>query len=180
MRSRSTPHSSTLKPVIAAILGALIAAASSSAADSTVPKPVAQASTDRENPAGSNKRSGIWQTDYKQALAEAAIEKKQVLLDFTGSDWCPYCVQMDKEVLNQPDFKTFAANKLILVKLDFPRRKQIPPAEAQQNQKLQEEFAIEGFPTYVLLDPAGKELRRQVGYLEGGPGEFIKWAQAGN
>ena len=145
-----------LKPFVAAILGAIIAAGSSFAADSK-----------------------IWQTDYKQALAEAAKENKRVLLDFTGSDWCPYCVQMDKEVLNQPDFKDFAANTLVLVKLDFPRRKHLPAAEAEQNQKLRQEYAIEGFPTYVLLDPAGKEVSRQVGYLEGGPGEFIKWAQSG-
>jgi len=166
--------------MIAAILGALIAAGLSSAADSTVSRPVAESSTDRENTAGTGKASGIWQTDYKQALAQAAKEKKRVLLDFTGSDWCPYCIQMDKEVLNQPGFKAFAANKLVLVTLDFPRKKQMPPAEAEQNQKLQQEFAIEGFPTYVLLDPAGKEVRRQVGYLEGGPKEFIKWAQARN
>jgi protein disulfide-isomerase len=124
--------------------------------------------------------SGIWQTDYKQALAQATKEKKQLLLNFTGSDWCPYCVQMDKEVLNQPDFKAFAAKKLILVKLDFPRRKQLAPVEAAQNDKLQQEFRIEGFPTFVLLDSAGNEVRRQVGYLEGGPREFIKWTQAGN
>jgi protein disulfide-isomerase len=166
--------------VIVAILGALIAAGSAFAADSTVPKPVAGSSTDRENAAGAGKGSGIWQTDYQQALAQAAIEKKRVLLDFTGSDWCPYCIQMDKEVLTQPDFRAFAARKLILVKLDFPRKKQMPPAEAEQNQKLQQEFSIEGFPTYVLLDPAGTEMRRQVGYLEGGPKEFIKWAQSGN
>jgi protein disulfide-isomerase len=163
MRSRTSPHSATLRPVIAAILGALIAAGSASAADST---------------AGTG--SGIWQTDYKQALAQAAKEQKHVLLNFTGSDWCPFCIQMEKEVLTQADFKVFAARKLILVKLDFPRRKQMPPAEAEQNQKLQQEFAIEGFPTYVLLDTAGTEVRRQVGYLEGGPKEFIKWAQSGN
>ena len=180
MRSRTNPHFSTLRPVIAAILGSLIAAGSASAADSTVPKPVAESLTDTEKPAGAGKDSGIWQTDYKQALAQAAQEKKRVLLDFTGSDWCPYCVQMDKEVLTQPDFKSFAAHKLILVKLDFPRKKQMPPAEAKQNLKLQQEFAIEGFPTYVLLNPAGTEMRRQVGYLEGGPKEFIKWAESGN
>ena len=180
MRSRTTPYSSTLRPVIAAILGALIAAGSASAADPTVPKPVSESSTDSENPAGASKGSGIWQTDYKQALVQAAKEKKRLLLDFTGSDWCPYCVQMEKEVLTQPDFKVYAAHKLILVKLDFPRKKQMPPAESEQNQKLQQEFAIEGFPTYVLLDPAGTEMRRQVGYLEGGPKEFIKWAQSGN
>ena len=149
-----------------------MAAGASSAADSSLPKPGAEASA-----ASAGKNYAIWQTDYAQALALAAKEKKQVLLNFTGSDWCPYCVQMDKEVLNQPDFNTFAANKLILVKLDFPRKKQIP--EAEQNRKLQQEYAIEGFPTYVLLDPAGKEMRRQVGYLEGGPSEFIKWAKTG-
>jgi protein disulfide-isomerase len=180
MRSRTTPYSSTLRPVIAAILGALIAAGSASAADPTVPKPVSESSTDRENPADAGKGSGIWQTDYKQALVQAAKEKKRVLLDFTGSDWCPYCVQMEKEVLTQPDFKVYAAHKLILVKLDFPRKKQMPPAESEQNQKLQQEFAIEGFPTYVLLDTAGTEVRRQVGYLQGGPKEFIRWAQSGN
>ena len=122
MRSRTNPHFSTLRPVIAAILGSLIAAGSASAADSTVPKPVAESLTDTEKPAGAGKDSGIWQTDYKQA----------------------------------------------------------PPAEAKQNLKLQQEFAIEGLPTYVLLNPAGTEMRRQVGYLEGGPKEFIKWAESGN
>ncbi len=170
MRSRTNPYSSTLRPVIAAILGALIV----SRHPPRIP-PFPNPRRKVQRPV-TGKSSGIWQTDYKQALAQAAKEKKRVLLDFTGSDWCPYCVQMDKEVLNQPDFKAFAANKLILVKLDFPRRKQMPPAEAEQNQKLQQEYAIEGFPTYVLLDPAGKEVRRQVGYLEGGPKEFIKWA----
>jgi protein disulfide-isomerase len=87
---------------------------------------------------------------------------------------------MDKEVLNQPDFKAFATNKLVLVKLDFPRRKQVPPVEAAQNEKLQQQFRIEGFPTFVLLDPGGNEVRRQVGYLGGGPREFIKWTQNGN
>jgi protein disulfide-isomerase len=179
MRSLTDPHSLALRPLIA-VLGALMAAGSASAADSTVPKPVAESSTDGANPADTGKGSGTWQTDYQQALAQAAKEKKRVLLDFTGSDWCPFCIQMDKEVLTQRDFKVFAAHKLILVKLDFPRKKRVPPAEAEQNQKLQQDFAIEGFPTYVLLDSDGTEMRRQVGYLEGGPKEFIKWAQSGN
>ena len=122
----------------------------------------------------------LWQTNYKLALEQAAKEKKKVLLDFTGSDWCPYCVQMDKEVLNQPEFKTFAAENLILVKLDFPRRKQLPAGESEQNHRLGQQFSIEGFPTYILLDPTGKEVRRQVGYLQGGPKAFIGWARAGS
>jgi thioredoxin-related protein len=162
MHSKTNPKRRTLRPLIAAVFGVLTAA------------PLGA------GPTLAAEAPGIWQTDYKQALVEAAQENKRVLLDFAGSDWCPACIQMDKDVLNQPDFKKFAASNLILVKLDYPRRKQLPPAEAEQNRKLQQKFTIEGFPTYVLLDPSGKEVRRQLGYLEGGPTEFIKWVRVGN
>ena len=184
MHLKTNPPRRTFRPVTAAVLGALIAAplgaGLSISGDSAIAKSAEDTLTDQTNPVPSTKAPGIWQTDYKQALARAAEEKKQVLLDFTGSDWCPYCVRMDKEVLNQREFKNFAAGNLILVKLDFPRRKQLPPAEAEQNRKLQQKFDIQGFPTYVLLDPSGKELRRQLGYLEGGPSVFIKWARTGS
>ena len=170
-----------LRPVMAAVLGTLIAALSGAgstlATDSAVAKSAEDTLTGQTNAVPATKAPGIWQTDYKQALAQAAQENRRVLLDFTGSDWCPGCIRMEKEVLNQPDFKKFAARNLVLVKLDFPTRKQLPPAEAEQNRKLQQKFDVEGFPTYVLLDPSGKEVRRQLGYLEGGPAEFIKWAR---
>jgi thioredoxin-related protein len=118
-----------------------------------------------------------WQTDYKQALAQAAKEKKQVLLDFTGSDWCPYCIQMDREVLNKSQFESFASKNLVLVKLDYPRRKKLPANESQQNDQLQQQYSIEGYPTYVLLDSQGKEVKRVVGYVDGGPSAFIKWIE---
>jgi thioredoxin-related protein len=162
MHLKTKPKRRRFRPVIAAVLGVLIAA------------PLGA------GPALAAEAPEIWQTDYKQALSEAAQENKRVLLEFAGSDWCQPCIQMDKDVLSQPDFKKFAASNLILVKLDFPRRKQLPPAEAEQNQKLQQKYTIEGFPTYVLLDPSGKEVRRQLGYLKGGPTEFIKWVRVGN
>lgn len=120
----------------------------------------------------------LWLTNYQQALAQAAKEKKNVLIDFTGSDWCPPCIQMEKEVLSQREFMAFAKNNLVLLKLDFPRRKKLSPEEKEQNHKLGQQFAIEGFPTYVLVDPTGKELKRQSGYLEGGPKKFIEWAKS--
>jgi protein disulfide-isomerase len=120
----------------------------------------------------------VWQTDYAAAKSTATQQNKYILLDFTGSDWCPYCIQMDKEVFAKPAFSTFASEKLILVKLDFPRKASQSPAEKSQNQELAKKYSIEGFPTYVLLDPSGKEIRRQVGYLEGGPEAFISWAGA--
>jgi thioredoxin-related protein len=119
----------------------------------------------------------LWQTNYKQALAQATKENKQVLLDFTGSDWCPYCIQMDREVLDKSQFESFASRNLVLVKLDYPRRKKLPANESQQNHQLQQQYSIEGYPTYVLLDSHGKEVKRVVGYVDGGPSAFIKWIE---
>jgi protein disulfide-isomerase len=116
-----------------------------------------------------------WETDFAKASAAAAQQHKYMLLDFTGSDWCPWCIKMDKEVFNQPQFSDFAGKNLVLVKLDFPRRAAQSAAEKSQNEGLAKKFGIEGFPTYILLDSNGKEVRRQVGYLEGGPTTFIDW-----
>lgn len=118
-----------------------------------------------------------WQTDYKQALAQASKENKQVLLDFTGSDWCPPCMKMEREVLSTSQFESFASKNLVLLKLDYPRKKKLPPSETQQNDQLQQQYSIEGYPTYVLLDSRGKEVKRVVGYVDGGPGAFIKWIE---
>jgi thioredoxin-related protein len=116
-----------------------------------------------------------WKTDLAQAKAAAAESKRFILLDFTGSDWCPWCIRMDKEVFERPAFADFAAKHLVLVKLDFPRSKPQPAAEKVQNQQLAQKFGIQGYPTYVLLDSTGNEVRRQEGYLPGGPVEFIRW-----
>ena len=116
-----------------------------------------------------------WQTDFAKASQQAAQEHKYILLDFTGSDWCPWCIKMDKEVFNQSQFSDFALKNLVLVKLDFPRKAAQTPAEKSQNEGLAKKYGIEGFPTYVLLDPSGKEVRRQVGYLQGGATAFIDW-----
>ena len=116
-----------------------------------------------------------WQTDFVQASKDAAKEHKYILLDFTGSDWCPWCIKMDKEVFSQAEFSNFAAQNLILVKLDFPREAKQSAAEKKQNADLAKKYGIEGFPTYILLDPGGKEVRRQIGYLQGGATAVIDW-----
>jgi len=121
-----------------------------------------------------------WQTDFAAAKAAASQQKKYVLLDFTGSDWCPPCMKMEKEVFNKPAFSTYAGQNLILVRLDFPRRASQSPTEKTQNEELAKKYGIEGFPTFILLDPSGQEVRRQIGYLEGGPDAFINWAKVNN
>ena len=115
-----------------------------------------------------------WTTDYKAALVQAKAQKKLVLLDFTGSDWCGYCLLLDKEVFTQPAFKDFADKNYILVTVDFPQQKQLPDDVKQQNDALGKQFKIDGYPTLIVLDADGKELGRQVGYDPGsGPDAVI-------
>lgn len=118
-----------------------------------------------------------WKTSFAEAVAEASQQNKQILLNFTGSDWCPWCVKMDQEVLSRKQFSEFASKNLILVKLDFPRHKKLSADEKAQNDQLAKKYGVQGFPTFVLVDSSGKEVRRQEGYLEGGPHEFLKWAE---
>jgi len=114
-----------------------------------------------------------WLTDFAAAQAQAKAENKLVLLDFTGSDWCEWCMKMDEESLDTPTFKTFADANLVLVELDFPAHKTLPAALVQQNTALQGRFGAEGYPTFVVLGPDGKTLATLVGYQPGGPESFI-------
>jgi thioredoxin-related protein len=119
-----------------------------------------------------------WETNYSAALGQAAEQNKMVLLDFTGSDWCGWCVKLQKDTFSKPEFQKFAAESLVLVELDFPRGKQQGEELKRQNEELAEKFGVQGFPTLVLLDPQGKEAARNVGYLAGGPEAFIQWVES--
>ncbi len=113
-----------------------------------------------------------WSEDYDKALAQAKAEKKLVLLDFTGSDWCGWCIKLDKEVFSQPEFADYAKTNLVLVELDYPRKKEQTKEIKAQNAKLQGEYKIQGYPTIVVLDSAGKKVG-ELGYQPGGPKAFI-------
>jgi thioredoxin-related protein len=114
-----------------------------------------------------------WHTDLVKAQAIAKAEKKMVLLDFTGSDWCGSCIMLDKEVFSTKQFGDYAKKNLVLVKVDFPMKKALKPALKRANQELKEKFDIEGFPTFVVLNSDGKELGREVGYAGDGPKPVI-------
>jgi protein disulfide-isomerase len=105
-----------------------------------------------------------WTDNYEKALAQAKTEKKLVLLDFTGSDWCGWCIKLDKEVFSKADFKAFAKDNLVPVTLDFPHGKKLPKHTADQNAKLKGEHGVHGFPTIVLLDADGKAINKWGGY----------------
>jgi thioredoxin-related protein len=111
-----------------------------------------------------------WLTNFE--MAQAQTGKKMLLINFTGSDWCPPCLMLEKEVFEQPEFAEYAAKNLVLLKVDFPRIKMQSTEEKAANRKLAERYEIYGFPTIVILDPDGKELGR-LGYRPGGPKPFI-------
>ncbi len=113
-----------------------------------------------------------WGDDYEKAVAQAKAEKKMVLLDFTGSDWCGWCIKLDKEVFSKADFKAYAKDNLVLVEVDFPQGKKLPKKVVEQNEKLQKEHSVRGYPTIVVLNPEGKKVG-QLGYMEGGPKAFL-------
>jgi protein disulfide-isomerase len=117
-------------------------------------------------------RAATWQTDLPKALAQAKKEKKVVLINFTGSDWCGWCIKFKKDVLDQPHFAAYAGVNLVLVEADFPNKKPQTDDLKKANAALQAKYAVGGYPTYVVLDAEGNELGRQVGYLKGGPSAF--------
>ncbi|MEO6848628.1 MAG: thioredoxin family protein [Chthoniobacterales bacterium] len=118
-----------------------------------------------------------WLTDYAAAVAQSKKENRPILIDFTGSDWCPWCVKMDKDVFSQAAFKTFAKSNLVLFEADFPRGGSQSAAVKKQNAELQAKFGVEGFPTTILVGVDGKEIARNGGYVPGGPSAFINWVQ---
>lgn len=105
-----------------------------------------------------------WDDNYEKGLAEAKKDGKMVLLDFTGSDWCGYCMKLDDEVFSKSDFKKFAKDKLVLIELDYPKGKRLNKATQEQNAELKTQFRISGYPTIVMVDAEGKEQARWVGY----------------
>jgi thioredoxin-related protein len=114
-----------------------------------------------------------WLTNFEAAKKAAAEQKKDLLIDFTGSDWCSWCKKLDKEVFAENAFKTEAGKKFIFVSLDFPQLKKQSDSEKAQNGKLQTDFAVEGFPTVFLADAEGRPYAR-TGYQAGGPESYLK------
>ena len=113
-----------------------------------------------------------WMTDLPKAQEKAKTENKLVMLDFTGSDWCGWCIKLNKEVFSKPEFAEFAAKNLVLVEVDFPRSKPQSADLKKANQALQEKYKIEGYPTIIVLNGVGKKIG-ELGYQPGGPKAFI-------
>lgn len=113
-----------------------------------------------------------WLLSYDKAQEFAKKSGRPVLVNFTGSDWCGWCIKMKKDVLSKPEFIQYASSNLILLELDFPQKTPQTAELKAANEALKQRFKITGFPTFILVDPNGKVLGRQVGYLQGGVEAF--------
>ena len=114
-----------------------------------------------------------WLTDFEAAKKTAAEKKLPILADFSGSDWCGWCIKLDKEVFSQKEFKEFARDNLVLFMADFPRAAKQDAKTKQQNAELMKKHAVAGFPTVLLMDAEGKVFAR-TGYERGGASAYVE------
>jgi protein disulfide-isomerase len=121
-----------------------------------------------------------WYTDIKEATKVSNKQKKPLLLFFTGSDWCGWCIRLQNEVLKTPEFNSWAKKNVILVELDFPRNVAQSDEIKKQNNELQQAFGIQGYPTVHFakgtINKEGKvsfEGLGNTGYVAGGPTAWL-------
>lgn len=114
-----------------------------------------------------------WLTDLSKAQTLARADHKMVLMDFNGSDWCAPCKDLRKNVLSSPEFMQYAKKNLVLVDVDFPKHKALPADQQQANDALAQKYGVDGFPTIVVLNSDGKEIKKSAGYDGQNAKEFI-------
>ncbi len=155
---------------ITALLGALVIAGCNEAGLSSQGKDVSAVQPETEVVETSEEG---WMTDFEKAKEEAAKRNVPILIDFSGSDWCGWCIKLDKEVFSQAEFKAYAKDNLVLFLADFPSQKPQSEIVKKQNDKLSEQYAPQGFPTVLLVDAEGQELGR-TGYQPGGAAAYVE------
>ena len=124
-----------------------------------------------------------WHTDMSKATDVSIKENKPMFLFFTGSDWCGWCIRLQKEVFKTPEFIKWAKENVVLVELDFPRKNEQTDAVKMQNAQLQQQLQVRGYPT-VWFVSAAKTAEAKVnltalgstGYVAGGPKVWIDGA----
>ena len=125
-----------------------------------------------------------WHTDLNKAVNISISENKPMMLFFTGSDWCGWCIRLKKEVFNYPEFEAWTKDNVVLVELDFPRRKTIDPKTLNQNRELARIFGVSGYPTVWFVNPQKLDSNKlnfiklgKLGYLAGGTNKWISAAE---
>lgn len=166
------------KIVLILLLGVLQLQAQSVKKAKKVKKAVVTETT-KESVADEQNKPLVWHTDMNKAVALSNASKKPMLLFFTGSDWCGWCIRLQNEVLKTPEFASWAKKNVVLVELDFPRRTPQLPEIQKQNNELQQGFQVQGFPTIYFVNAEVKDGKTnfvpidKTGYVAGGPSAWL-------
>ena len=118
-------------------------------------------------------KDSSWIEDFEKAKTKAQLENKYILINFSGSDWCKWCIKLSNEVFSKQSFQDYAKGNLILLLADSPRFKNQDQKTKNQNQALIQKYGVRGYPTVVLLNPTGK-LIGMTGYMDGGADNYIE------
>jgi protein disulfide-isomerase len=119
-----------------------------------------------------------WLTNYDEALSKAKEQDRVLLVQFHGSDWCPPCIKMSKEVLAKDAFKALADESLVLLDVDFPRKTPLSDEQRAHNEQLAQKYGLQGVPMVLLIDAEGNVLDRMVGFPRGGLDGFLSFVKA--
>jgi thioredoxin-related protein len=117
-----------------------------------------------------------WLTDFDQAKVQAAKENKEIIMVFQGSDWCAPCIRLNQEIWSSDQFKSFAKDHFVMLKVDFPRKKAnaLPAEQQEKNARLAETYNKQGyFPFVVVMDSAGNKIG-ETGYRKMTPEDYIQ------
>jgi thiol:disulfide interchange protein len=134
-----------------------------------------EAVNEDSKPAVAADRKAKWLSKMDKAQEQSKETGLPILVLFTGTSWCPYCIKLEDEVFSKSEFKSFADQNLVLLMLDFGPG---GAASSKKDEKLQKEYGVSGFPTYFLTDGTGKQLAKG-GYHNGiTPDEFAKWVKS--
>ena len=121
-----------------------------------------------------------WYNNFDEAAKISKKTNKPILANFTGSDWCGWCIRLDKEVFSKKEFQKWANENVVLLTVDFPKRKKLPQNIAEQNDALQRAFQVRGFPTIWLMNPGEGDVPTdgiiplgKTSYVKGGAEKWI-------
>ncbi len=121
--------------------------------------------------------AGDWGHDWEAAKAESKKSGKPILINLTGTDWCGWCIKLEKNVFSKDVFKAYAKDNLVLMEADFPRKKELPAEVKKQNEALKKIYLAGGYPTVWLLDAEGNKLSDDLGEFGQDPEAWVKKLQ---
>jgi protein disulfide-isomerase len=122
--------------------------------------------------------NGKWIVNHEAAVKLAGEAHRPILVVLTGSDWCPWCVKLEREIFANQKFKDWAKENVVLLYLDFPQTRKLSKEQEKQNRDLQAKWGAEGYPTLFLLSEKGEKYDWKYGYNDGGIDNWLAYLDA--